>query len=70
MTGLESLFIPATVENIGAYAFKGCTSLIDISIEDAMKYALKYTITDLVNMNRAIHPDTLSAYNELMLNTK
>ena len=44
--------------------------LVDISIEDAMKYALKYTITDLVNMNRAIHPDTLSAYNELMLNTK
>lgn len=44
--------------------------LVDISIEEAMKYALKYTITDLVNLDRVIHPDTVSAYNEVMLKDK
>ncbi len=44
--------------------------LVDISIVEAMKYALKYTITDLVNLDRVIHPDTVSAYNEVMLKDK
>ena len=43
--------------------------LVDKSLEDAMKYALKYTISDLVSENRVIHPDTLAAYNEVMLGT-
>ena len=43
--------------------------LVDISIEDAMKYALKYTIKDLVDLNRVVHPDTFAAYNEVMLNS-
>lgn len=43
--------------------------LVDISLEEAMKYALKYTITDLVSLDRVIHSDTLSAYNEIMLNS-
>ncbi len=43
-------------------------SLVNSNIEDAMLYSLKYTITDLVSKNRAIHPDTLNAYNEILIN--
>lgn len=39
--------------------------LVDISMEEAMLYALKYTITDLVERTMAVHPDTLAAYNEI-----
>ncbi len=41
--------------------------LVDISLEDSMIYALKYSIKDLVEQSRAIHKDTLEAYNELMI---
>ncbi len=37
------------------------------SLNDAMEAALKFTITDLLEKGSAIHPDTVSAYNELML---
>ncbi|MBR2489621.1 MAG: bis(5'-nucleosyl)-tetraphosphatase (symmetrical) YqeK [Clostridia bacterium] len=40
---------------------------VDDSLEKAMIYALKYSICDLVNQDRAIHPDTVSAYNEITL---
>ncbi len=40
--------------------------LVDISMEDAMEYALTYTINELVEKKKQIHPDTLSAYNEVM----
>lgn len=33
----------------------------------AIKYALSYSITDLVNRERLIHPDTIEAYNEINL---
>lgn len=39
--------------------------LVDISMEEAMLYALKYTITDLVERNMSVHPDTFAAYNEI-----
>ncbi len=38
-------------------------SLVDISLEKAINYALKYSITDLINQEKPIHPDTLDAYN-------
>ena len=41
--------------------------LVDVSIDKAMKYALSYTINELINKGAAIHPDTISAYNEIML---
>ncbi len=41
--------------------------LVDISMDEAMAYALRYTVMDLAERNLAIHPDTLSAYNEIML---
>lgn len=37
--------------------------LADKSLEDAMLYATRFTITDLANKNRVIHPDTLYCYN-------
>lgn len=37
---------------------------VDISLEDAFIYALQYSIIDLTEMVRAIHPDTLAAYNQ------
>ena len=43
--------------------------LVDISLDDAFIYALEYSITDLVSQSRAIHPDTVAAYNETVLNT-
>ena len=36
--------------------------LVDISLEDAYAYALRYTVMDLAENNRAIHADTLAAY--------
>lgn len=41
--------------------------LVDISMDEALAYALRYTVVDLATRDRAIHPDTLAAYNEIML---
>ncbi|MBR3972020.1 MAG: bis(5'-nucleosyl)-tetraphosphatase (symmetrical) YqeK [Ruminococcus sp.] len=38
------------------------------SLEDGMAYGLGFVIPDLVIRRRAIHPDALAAYNELVLN--
>lgn len=38
-------------------------ALTEQSMELAMTYALKYTITDLLHKDVAIHPDTVAAYN-------
>ncbi|MDO5123729.1 MAG: bis(5'-nucleosyl)-tetraphosphatase (symmetrical) YqeK [Eubacteriales bacterium] len=37
------------------------------SLEDGMRYALKYVITDLISRGKTVHPDALSAYNEVIL---
>lgn len=37
--------------------------LADKSLKEAMLYALKFTITDLVKRQEIIHPDTLNCYN-------
>lgn len=41
--------------------------LSDEDSDKAMAYALAYTIRDLVKKNRAVHPDTLACYNEVIL---
>lgn len=41
--------------------------LVDISLDEALAYALRYTVMDLAGRNMAIHPNTLEAYNEIML---
>ena len=41
-------------------------ALSEESIPAAMLYALQYTVTDLANRAKPIHPDTLYAYNELV----
>lgn len=40
---------------------------VDESLEKALIYALQYSITDLVNQGRAVHPDTVEAYNQAVL---
>ena len=40
------------------------------SMEEGMDIALSFSITDLVERRKAVHPDTLDAYNELMLQQK
>ncbi|MEE1238785.1 MAG: bis(5'-nucleosyl)-tetraphosphatase (symmetrical) YqeK [Acutalibacteraceae bacterium] len=40
---------------------------VDESLEKAFIYALQYSITDLVNQGRAVHPDTVEAYNQAVL---
>lgn len=40
---------------------------VDIGIEPAMEYALCYSIRDLVEQKKAIHPDTVAAYNEMVM---
>ncbi len=40
---------------------------VDISMASAMSYALTYTIKDLLKKKKPIHPDTVAAFNELML---
>lgn len=40
---------------------------VDESLGKAFVYALQYSITDLVNQGRAVHPDTVEAYNQAVL---
>lgn len=40
---------------------------VDISLESAFIYALQYSINDLVNREKAVHIDTINAYNEAVL---
>ena len=42
--------------------------LSDKSLEEAMIYALKYTIDELIDRDAVMHPDTLCAYNFLISN--
>lgn len=42
--------------------------LVDESLDSAFIYALKYSIVDLVEQCRAVHPDTVAAYNQAALN--
>ena len=41
--------------------------LVDVSLDKALGYALSYSIKDLVNNNKALHIDTINAYNEVIL---
>ncbi len=41
--------------------------LVDKSLDEAFVYALKYSIIDLTERSKAIHPDTLNAFNEAVL---
>ena len=41
--------------------------LVDESMDKAMAYALTYTIRELTEKQAPIHPDTVEAYNEIML---
>lgn len=41
-------------------------NLADISLEEAMIYALSYTINKLIENKQMVHPDALSAYNYLV----
>ena len=43
---------------------------VDISMEDAMEYALTYTINELKEKGSKIHPDTLAAYEEIKARSK
>ena len=40
---------------------------VDESLDKAFVYALQYSITDLVTQERAIHIDTVKAYNQAVL---
>lgn len=40
---------------------------VDESLEKAFIYALQYSIRDLVDSGRAVHTDTVAAYNEAVL---
>ena len=42
--------------------------LVDKSLDEAFLYALKYSIIDLTERSKAIHPDTLAAFNQAVLN--
>ncbi len=41
--------------------------LVDISFSEALVYALQYTIKDLADQKRAIHFDTLKAFNKAVI---
>ena len=40
---------------------------VDISMEKAMHTALQFSIMDLAKADKAVHSDTLNAWNELIL---
>ena len=39
----------------------------DISLEEAMLYGIVYTIGELTAGHLPVHPDTIAAYNDLLL---
>ncbi|MBQ5840492.1 MAG: hypothetical protein IIW40_00900, partial [Clostridia bacterium] len=41
--------------------------LADESLERAMVYGIDYTIRELLTDGRVIHPDTVAAYNDIVL---
>lgn len=41
--------------------------LVCKDVDSAMEYALKYTISDLANKGLPIHPDTVYAYNQIIV---
>lgn len=41
--------------------------LVNSSLDESMLYALHYTIGELLDKKVAIHPDTMDAYNEIVL---
>ncbi|MEE0946273.1 MAG: bis(5'-nucleosyl)-tetraphosphatase (symmetrical) YqeK [Acutalibacteraceae bacterium] len=41
--------------------------LADKNLDESIVYALRHTIVTLANKNKPIHPDTISAYNDLLL---
>ena len=41
--------------------------LADTSLEAAMRYGIDYTIRDLLDKGRTVHPDTVAAYNDIVL---
>ena len=43
---------------------------VKVSMEYAMLYALKFCISDLCERERAVHVDTVNAYNEIILGVK
>lgn len=45
-------------------------NLVNTNIDDALAYALSFTIKDLVDKGVSIHPDTFEAYNQIMLTIK
>ena len=42
-------------------------NLVDKSLDEAFIYALKYSIIDLTERSKVIHPDTVDAFNEAVL---
>ena len=44
--------------------------LADSDLDDAVVYALVYTIRSLSEKRQAIHPDTFAAYNDLVLSKR
>ncbi len=44
--------------------------LADESLERAMVYGIDYTIRELLSAGRAIHPDTVAAYNDIVLSAQ
>ncbi|MDE5670871.1 MAG: bis(5'-nucleosyl)-tetraphosphatase (symmetrical) YqeK [Eubacterium sp.] len=42
----------------------------EISLDEAMLYSLKYTITDLAKKEKPIHPDAIECYNDILENFK
>ncbi len=44
--------------------------LADVSLVEAMRYGVSFTLKYLVDRDSAIHPDTVALYNEIVLATK
>lgn len=42
-------------------------NLVNLNLDDALFFALHYTVGDLLEKKAAIHPDTIDAYNEIVL---
>ena len=62
------LFIADFVSDDRDYpGVEGLRRAAEVSLENAMIEGLAYTISDLAGQKKAIHPDTIEAYNQAAL---
>ena len=60
-SGLQSVVIPGSVEQIGFKAFYGCTNLTEVSLANGLKRIGSFAFQSCSNLTEIVFPNTLTA---------